>query len=104
MILDIKEKHLIADSVANDITHRILELMNKLISVENPIHVLNELKKVSKSTFLQTKYIENKSNFVNCREIPISDGTYHYIPLIETLKSKLSQKSIYEKLVNEKSE
>jgi hypothetical protein len=72
---------LIAYLIANDITYRLLKLMHKLINAENPIQVLNELKKVSKSTFLQTKHIENKSNFVNLREIPISDSVMHYIPL-----------------------
>lgn len=102
MILNIKEKHFIPDSVGNEIISQVLEMMSHLVLEKNPLNIIEEFKTLTKSTYYQKKYIESKPEYIDSKEIKVYQDHYYYIPILETLSSKIDE-NYYKMLIEEKS-
>jgi hypothetical protein len=102
LIVRIKETYSIADSIVNEIALEFLAIFEEVLNIEEPMSLLNEFKKYSKSTYLQNKYLESSLETVSCKEIIASGKVFHYISLKEQLTIILNEEKNYELIKSER--
>jgi len=100
--LSMKDKFKIPDSEGNHMFNEFLKLFSLLLEVQNPKKFIEELQKITKSTYLQNKFVSNNLIYVKTIEIKLETDSYHYIPILESLKSIISVLKIYNLLIKEK--
>jgi hypothetical protein len=97
-----KDKFKIPDSEGNHMFNEFLKLFSLPLEVQNPKKFIEELQKITKSTYLQNKFVSNNLIYVKPIEIKLETDSYHYIPILESLKSIISVPKIYNLLIKKK--
>jgi hypothetical protein len=103
-ILELKEIFKIPDSEGNRIFEDILDIFEDVLELDNPQDFIKEVRNITKSTYLQNRYIEKELNYVKPLEIKVGVHKYQYISLSKTLSLILSNERIFKEIVNEKNQ